>query len=83
MLGLGATLASPVAVQAQEPQELGTMADSLQAIAGEVEQVVEDLEEIHEDVHTRACSLRLMSFASVGIFVVRLLNLAAPLLKRS
>ncbi len=70
-------------MQAQEPQELGTIADSLQAIAGEVEQIPGDLEEIHEDMYTVAFSLRLMPFASAGVFVVLLLNLAAPLLKRS
>lgn len=62
-LGLVATLASPVAVQAHEPQELGTIADSLEAIAGEVEHIAEDMEHIHEDTHTVAFSLRLMSFA--------------------
>jgi len=82
-LGLIATLALPVAVQAQEPQELEAIAESLEAIAGEVEHIAEDMEHIHEDMHTVAFSLRLMSFASVGIFVVVLLNLAAPLLKRS
>ncbi len=82
-LGLAATLASPVAVQAQEPQELGTIADSLHAIAGEVEQSAGDLEEIYDDMRTVAFSLRLMSFAPVGIPAALQLNLAAPLLQRS
>ncbi len=82
-LGLVATLASSAAVQGQKSQELGTIVDSLQAVAGEVEHIAEDREHIHEDTHTVAFSLRLMSFASVGIFVVLLLSLAAPRVKRS
>ncbi len=37
-----------------------------------LEHIAEDIEEIHEDMHKVAFSLRLISYSSIGIFLVLL-----------
>lgn len=66
----------PGPVQAQSSPELGEIAESLQEIA-------EDMEEIHEDMHKVAFSLRLISFAVIGILVVQVVEFVYKVFKKS
>ncbi len=73
----------PTPVLADSPPELGMIAESLQEIAEEMEQVADDIEEIHEDMHKVAFSLRLISFATIGILVVQVLDFLVKTFKKS
>ena len=73
----------PTPVLANSSPELGMIAESLQEIAEEVEHIAEDMEEIHEDMHKVAFSLRLISFATIGILVVQVLDFLVKTFKKS
>ena len=49
---------------------------------GIMEQIADDIEEIHEDMHKVSFALRLISYSSIGIFFVLLGQAAIVVMKK-